>query len=97
MSLHVLSDSQLTKAILTLSVWAAESFCGACSWRLLLWSDPHGPEGVGGAGVTYYPRLPPLSVVLPSVDGAVIAAFSKVLLPLWLCIVFTAYMFGPAS
>ena len=25
------------------------------------------------------------------------AAFNKVLLPLWLCIVFTAYMFGPAS
>ena len=48
---------------------------------MLLWSDPHGPEAVGGAGVTYYPRLPPLSVVLPPVDGAVIAAFSKVLLP----------------
>ena len=59
--------------------------------------DPQGLEVVGGAGVTYYPRPPHLSVVLPSVDGAVIAAFSKVLLPLWLCIVFTAYMFGPAS
>ena len=59
--------------------------------------DPHDPEGVGGAGVTYHLRPPHLSVVLPSVDGAVIAAFSKVLLPLWLCIVFTAYMFGPAS
>ena len=64
---------------------------------MLLWSDPHGPEGVGGAGVTYYPRLPHLSVVLPPVDGAAIAAFSKVMLPLWLCIVFAAYMFGPAS
>ena len=49
---------------------------------MLLWSDPHGPEVVGGAGVTYYPRPPHLSAVLPSVDGAVIAAFSKVLLPL---------------
>ena len=64
---------------------------------MLLWSDPHVPEVVGGAGVTYFPRLPHLSVVLPSVDGAVIAAFSEVLLPLWLCIVFTAYMFDPAS
>ena len=63
----------------------------------MLSSGPQDPEGVGGAGVTYYPRPPHLSVVLPSVDGAVIAAFSKVLLPLWLCIVFTAYMFGPAS
>ena len=61
---------------------------------MLLWSDPHGPEVVGGAGVTYYPRPPHLSVVLPSVDGAVIAAFSKVLLPLWLCIVFTAYVWS---
>ena len=51
---------------------------------MLLWSDPHGPEVVGGAGVTYYPRPPHLSVVLPSVDGAVITTFSKVLLPLCL-------------
>ena len=35
--------------------------------------------------------------MLPSVAKLIIAAFSKVPLPLWLCIVFTAYMFGPAS
>ena len=63
----------------------------------VLSSGPQDPEGLGGAGVTYYPRLPPLSVVLPSVAKLIIAAFSKVPLPLWLCIVFTAYMFGPAS
>ena len=64
---------------------------------LVLSSGPQDPEAVRGAGVTYYPRLPPLSVVLPSVAKVFIAAFSKVLLPLWLCIVFTAYMFGPTS
>ena len=47
--------------------------------------------------MTYYPGLPHFSVVLPSVAEVFIAAFSKVLLPLWLCIVFTAYMFGPTS
>jgi hypothetical protein len=35
------------------------------------------------------------SVVLPSVAKVSIAAFSNVLLPLWLCVVFTANMFGP--
>ena len=34
-------------------------------------------------------------MVLPSVAKVSIAAFSNVLLPLWLCVVFTAYMFGP--
>ena len=63
----------------------------------VLSSGPQDPEGVGGAGVTHYPRLPHLAVVLPSVAKVFIAAFSKVLLPLWLCIVFTAYTFGPAS
>ena len=63
----------------------------------MLSSGPQDPEGVGGAGVTYYPRLPPLSVVLPSVAKLIIAAYSKVPLPLWLCIVFTAYIFGSAS
>ena len=77
-------------------LWAAKRFWLALAPTVCYGMDPQGPEVVGGAGVTYYPRPPHLSVVLPSVDGAVIAAFSKVLLPLWLCIVFTAYMFGPA-
>ena len=46
------------------------------------------PSGRGGFGFFIYLK------VLLSVAGA---ASNKVLLPLWLCIVFTAYMFGPAS
>ncbi|CAL8352562.1 unnamed protein product [Boreogadus saida] len=38
-----------------------------------------------------------LSTVLPFVAKVCIAAFNKVLLTLWLCIVFTAYMFGSTS
>ena len=80
MSLHVLSDSQLTKSVTLKSGLLEVSDVQPLS--RLICSNPRGLDEVGGAGVTYYPRPPHLSVVLPSVDGAVIAAFSKVLLPL---------------
>ena len=59
-----------------------------------LWTQ-RGPEDLERNRCDVTQGFPAWSVVLPSVAKVLIAAFSKVLLPLWLCVVFTAYMFGP--
>ena len=61
-----------------------------------LWTQ-RGPEDLERNRCDVIPAFLAWSVVLPSVAKVSIAAFSNVLLPLWLCVVFTAYMFGPVS